>query len=118
MMSQDTIVNKSVLVCNPYTREDLILFAETVCEDLQLKSLKKFLEVYNYDPYTTFDAVQKISKGETCYCFMEVTKPSQRYHQMLFDVMYVKKLNEIPLLINHGDIDIIPVVHWRFKIAK
>lgn len=101
-----------------YTREDLKLFSETVCREIGLNNLKKFLELYEYNPDVTLDAIHKISQGITAYEFMEITESAKKFHEELFDMMYIKKLIELPLLINHGDRDLISVVNWRFKVAR
>lgn len=49
--------------------------------------------------------------------YTEISEGAQIYHKLLFEVMYVKRLIELPLMIN-GDPDITPVVKWRFRIAK
>jgi hypothetical protein len=123
-MSPDMTINdEDTKVIEPYTlvqytKEDLKLFSETVCREIGLNNLKKFLALYEYNPDVTLDAIHKISQGITAYEFREITESAKKFHEELFDMMYIKKLIELPLLINHGDSTLIPVVNWRFKVAK
>jgi len=114
--------NKKLLVVsylnqNIYTCEELKLFTETVCKDIPLVNLKQFIEKSDYNHYLTQEFIYNISMKINTYTIKEITESSIKYHKELFDVMYVKKLEELPLMIN-GDSDITPVVFWRFKIGK
>jgi hypothetical protein len=101
-----------------YTREDLKLFAETVCEEIPLPSIKKFLERNGYEHYELRKLIHSISRGKEEFSFVDVTDTAAEYHAQLFDVIYIKPLKGIPLMINVKDRDIIPVVKWRLKVAK
>jgi len=98
-----------------YTTDDLKLFTNTVCVEINLKYLKQNIEGFGYEHYQTRELIQSIATGDLT--FWNSTEESKKYHKNLFDVLYIKKLNELPLMIN-GDPDIIPVVKWRFEIGK
>lgn len=100
-----------------YTHKDLKLFAETTCVELKLESLKKFLEINDYNSTMFKRMIESLSQGKPIYQYVDVTESARKYHEALFDVLYIKKLRDLPLMIN-GDPDIVPVVKWRFKIAK
>lgn len=100
-----------------YTPEDLKLFTETVCETIGLSNLRRFIELKEYNHYLTKEFIKNISNGFSTYIIKEISKSSQKFHEELFDVLYIKKLDELPLMIN-GDKDIVMVVLWRLKIGK
>jgi hypothetical protein len=101
-----------------YTREDLKLFAETVCEEIPLPSIKKFLERNGYEHYELRKLIHSISRGKEEFNFVDVTDTAAEFHGWIFDTMYVKHLKEIPLMINIKDHHKLPVVKWRLKVAK
>jgi len=107
----------SYLNKNIYTRKDLELFTEIVCKVVPLVNLKQFIEKSDYNHYLTQEFIYNISIKKNTYIIGEISESSKKYHEELFDVMYVKKLEELPLMIN-GDQDIVPVVLWRFQIGK
>jgi hypothetical protein len=100
-----------------YSSEDFRLFTETVCEEVKLDSLKKFIERNDYNPFSIKELIRSLSNGIKMHPYTEISEGAQIYHKQLFEVMYVKRLIELPLMIN-GDPDITPVVKWRFRIAK
>lgn len=100
-----------------YSREDFRLFTEIVCKEVGLNSLKKFIELNEYNPFSIKELIKSLSNGITMHPYTEISEGAQIYHKQLFEVMYVKRLIELPLMIN-GDPDITPVVKWRFRIAK
>jgi hypothetical protein len=102
---------------NFYTTEDLKLFTETVCEELELKSLRSIIKEYRYYHEIIKEIILNISRGISSYGFVDITDTAKEFHKELFDAMYVKELEELPLMIN-GDWTIKPVVNWRFKIGK
>jgi hypothetical protein len=100
-----------------YYRSELILFADVVCTKIGLSSLKKYIEDNDYNHYLLQEHIRKIAKGVDGGFWPKITESSKMYHEGLFDVMYIKKLDELPLMIN-GVSDLVPVVSWRFEIAK
>lgn len=99
------------------TVRDLKLFADKVCVEVGLNNLKANIEGFGYEHYQTMETIRDISKGFIGYSTSRVSETSKKFHEDIFDVLYLKKLEELPLMIN-GDEDIVPVVKWRFQIGK
>lgn len=116
-VTDSNIVGVQFTNTNMYTISDLKLFAEVVCIEIGLKNLKKYIENNGYNHYCIQEHIRKIAKGTEEGHWNPITPTSMEYHESLFDVMYIKKLDELPLMIN-GDKDLIPVVKWRFQIGK
>lgn len=119
-ISQDP--NKKVIgvkylndVC--YTQEDLKLFAETVCVEIGLNNLKNFIEQHYCRDSDLKYYIANMASGKPDFPCANLTNTAINYHKDLFDVMYLKKLRDMPLMIN-GDSDLVPVVKWRLKIGK
>jgi hypothetical protein len=79
--------------------------------------LHTFIENNDYSDYHLQEHIHKIATGVEGYLMHAITESSKLYHESLYDVMYIKKLDELPLMIN-GDPDLVPVVSWRFEIGK
>jgi hypothetical protein len=107
-----------------YTYDDVKLFSETVCVEVQLKSLKTLIEMELYRPSSLKVFIQTHAEATGTeiyhlgYTLRDITKTSIMFHKMMFDAMYVKTLRDLPLMINHGDPDIIPIVNWRLQVRK
>jgi hypothetical protein len=100
-----------------YYKSELVLFADVVCIKIGLNNLRKFIEDNDYNHYLIQEHIRKIATGDGGYLLDKITESSKMYHESLYDVMYLKKLEELPLMIN-GDPDLVPVVSWRFEIGK
>lgn len=107
-----------------YTHDDIKLFSETVCVEVGLVSLKTLITKERYEPSSLKTIIQTHAEAQGTeiyplgYTMTNVTKTSITYHKMLFDTLYVKTLRDLPLMINHSDSSIIPVVNWRLQIGK
>lgn len=108
---------------NVYSKEELILFHDTVCGEVQLKTISIVLELFKYDHellkiFIAKSAIHDSNQLNFLGIFkVKVTDSSKEYHKNLFDIMYIRKLDELPLLINN-DKDLKPIILWRFKIGK
>jgi len=100
-----------------YLKSDLKLFAEIVCVKIGLNNLCTFIKNNDYNNYYLQEHIRKIATGVDGYLWDKITESSKLYHESLYNVMYIKKLDELPLMIN-GDPDLVPVVSWRFEIGK
>ena len=101
-----------------YGPDELKLFTDTVCAEVGLKNLKTAIEHFRYEHYQTMEHIKDISNGFLDgYASTSVSETSKVYHKALFDVLYIKKMEELPLMVN-GDEHIVPVVMWRFQIGK
>lgn len=115
--------NKYAQNDNIYSKEELIFFHDTVCEKIPLTTISKILEIFEYDHETLKLFIAKLSVNDKDQLIFSgvtidnVTDTSKEYHTNLFDIMYIRKLDELPLLI-HDDKDLKPVIFWRFKIGK
>jgi len=104
----------------PYSMEDFEFFKNSVCDPLELTTLKQIITVLS-NPKLIKQYIRDISNGHsysTCGIYIEAVKPGQEaFHKQLFHIMYEIPLEEVPLYVN-DDPDVLPVVHWRLKIAK
>ena len=100
-----------------YNQEDLKLFAETACVEIGLSNLKNFIEQHNYSNSDLKYYIANMASGKPDFPCVNLKDTAIAYHKDLFDVIYIKKLRDMPLMIN-GDIDLVPVVKWRLKIGK
>lgn len=115
--------NKYVQNNNIYSKEELILFHDTVCVKISLTTISAILERFEYDheKFKLFIAKNALGNDDWSefngISIKNITTGSKKYHTDLFDLMYIRKLDELPLLI-HDDVDLKPVVFWRFQIGK
>jgi len=100
-----------------YDTEELKLFTESVCEKIGLNSLYHNIKGFRYNHDLTQELIYNISRGSLGSGYATVSDGSKRFHQDLFDVLYLKTLEELSLMVN-GDPDIVPVVKWRFQVGK
>ena len=103
-----------------YDSEDFTLFKNEVCDPLKLTTLKQIITALG-NPKLIKQYIRDISNGhsyETSGIYIEAVKSGQqKFHKQLFHIMYEIPLEEVPLYVN-DDPDVLPVVHWRLKVAK
>lgn len=111
------ILTVSTLNGNIYSVEELKLFVELVCKKVALNSLCHILEYnyYNHDLLQT--VIHDISMGYQNHGIVSITGSAKKYHEELFDAMYITPLDDLPMMLN-GDETITPVVKWRLQIGK
>lgn len=104
-----------------YSEEDWRLFVEKVCEPLRLTGLKKVIEHYGYKTYHIRGYIESISKKkdyQDIYVAPTISDSSANYHKDLFHYLFILPVEELPLYVNEGDPDLLPVVQWRLSIGK
>lgn len=104
-----------------YSTDDLKLFCETVCVKIGLNSLRTFLEKDGYHSGRLQQLVSNISNGRggaAGFEFIDITDTAKAFHKLLFDMMFLKKLRDLPLIINDCDWTMKEVLSWRFTVGK
>ena len=94
-------------------------FADEVCSQIGLPTLKKVIEHYRYDVNPVQRYIKNVSQGisDEVRVIKDISESAQEYHKKLYKLMFVIPLKNIPKYIDE-EAEFKPAILWRLRIAQ